>query len=91
MFKHLRVDGDRLYVTFSSNHTNLRVPNRQLLALHAACARVAHMSGAAEASDEVECDVEGMRALAFDGSSACLLDHLMIPYAPIPGQAHLPS
>jgi hypothetical protein len=87
MFKHLHVDGDRLYVTSSSNHTNLRVPNRHTLAFHAACARVAHMSGAANAFDEAGRDVEETRDFAFDGSSARLLDHLMIPYAPIHGLA----
>ena len=87
MFGHLRVDGNRLSVTFSSNHENARVPNPKLLALHAACARVAHMSGAAEAFDEFERDVDDTRVLAFDGSSSRLLDHLMTPFAAIPGVA----
>lgn len=87
MFRHLHVDGDQLSVTFSSNHKDARVPNPKLLALHAACARVAHMSGAAEAFDELERDVEVTRVLAFDGSSAHLLDHLMTPFATIPGIA----
>ena len=92
MFKDfgcLRDDGNRLYVTFSSynNNQNARLPNPKLLALHAACARVAHMSGAAEAFDELERDVEETRVLAFDGSSARLLDHLMSPSMTISGVA----
>ena len=42
------------------------------------------MSGAAEAFDEVERDVEDTRVLAFNGSSAYLLDHLLTPFAAIP-------
>ena len=58
-----------------------------LLSLHAACARVAHMSAAAESFDEPERDVEDVtRVLAFAGSSPCLLEHLVIPFA-IPGVA----
>ena len=64
------VDGDRLSVTFSSNHENARSPDPLLLALHATCAWVAHMSGDAEAFYELERDVEDMRVLAFDESSA---------------------
>ena len=42
------------------------------------------MSGAAEAFDEVERDIEDTRVLAFNGSSAHLLDHLLIPFVAIP-------
>ena len=45
------------------------------------------MSGAAETFDELERDIEDGTALAFDGSSAHLLDHLMTPFAVIPGVA----
>ena len=70
---------------FTSNHGDAQLPNPKLLTLHAACARVVRMSGAAEAIDKLECDVEEMRVLAFDGSSSHLLDHLMIPFATISG------
>ena len=43
------------------------------------------MSGAAEAFNEVERDIEDTRVLAFDGSSAHLLDHLLTPFVAIPG------
>lgn len=86
MFGHLDADGNRLFVEFSSS-VDAQYPNPKLLALHAACARVAHMSGAAEAFDELERDVEDTRVLASDGSSARLLDHLITPFAAIPGVA----
>ena len=59
----------------------------RLLALHAACARVAHMSGAAKAFDELERDVEDTEVLAFDGSSSRLLDHLLTPFSVVPEAA----
>jgi len=69
-YKHVRDDDGRLSVTFSSNHADARPPNPKLLALHAASARVVHMSGAAQAFheldrnaktfDELECDFEEM-------------------------------
>ena len=83
----MRVDGNRLSVRFSSNNPDARLPNPKLLALHAACARVAHMSGAAEAFDELERDVEETKVLAFDRSSARLLDHLTPPSMTTPGVA----
>ena len=84
LFKYLRVEGDRLCVTFSPGHMDTQPPSPQLLALHAACARVVHMSGAAEALDELHHDAEEMTVLALDGSSARLLDHPMSPFATIP-------
>lgn len=85
MFGHLHADGNHLSVTFTSNYENAQLPNPQLLALHATYARVAHMSGAAEAFDELDRGVEDARVLAFDGSSAHLLNHLMASFAVVPG------
>jgi len=79
--------GNRQHATFTSNHPKARLPNPKLLALHAACARVAHMSGATEVIDELERDAEATRVLTSDGSSARLLDHLMTPFATVPGVA----
>ena len=87
LFKYLHRDGDRLFVTFSSHDTDARLPDCNLLTLHAVCARVAHLSGAAQAIDELDQDVEELRVLAFDGSSARLLDHLMVPFAAVSGVA----
>ena len=93
MYKHLRDDGGRLSVTFSSHHPDARVPNPKLLALHAACSRVVHMSGATEAFDELdrnagafdesERDPEKTSVPAFNDSSASLPDHLVTPFATI--------
>ncbi|KAJ7118455.1 hypothetical protein C8R43DRAFT_934221 [Mycena crocata] len=57
----------------------LPLPDPRLLALHAVCARVAHMSGAAEALDSFERDVEETLVLARDGASANLVDRLLSP------------
>jgi hypothetical protein len=53
------------------------LPDPDLIALHAACARVAHMSGAAEYFDMLERDAEETAVLARDGSSAYLLHGLL--------------
>jgi len=55
----------------------LALPDPDLIALHAACARVAHMSGAAEYIASLERDEEEMTVLASDGSSAYLLHGLL--------------
>ena len=53
------------------------LPDGDLIALHAACARVAWMSGAAEFFDMLEPDAEEMTVLASDGSSAYILRGLL--------------
>ena len=42
------------------------------------------MSGAVETFDKMERDLENAMVLAFDGSSAHLLDHLLAPFEAIP-------
>lgn len=56
------------------------IPDRRLLALHAACARVAHMSGAAEFLDQLFWDAEESRVLLSDGSSVTMLSALLGPF-----------
>jgi hypothetical protein len=51
----------------------LPLPDPRYLALHAACARVAHLSGAGEYIDTFDKDMETTLVLAKDGSSAKLL------------------
>jgi len=80
-YGHLHADGDRISVTFSRSHENLQLPDAQLLVLHAACARVAHVYDTAEAFDELERDIKNIRVLAFDGSSPRLLGCLLTPFA----------
>jgi hypothetical protein len=60
-------------VTFVSPSPNLPLPNPKLLALHAACARVCVMSGAAEYFDKIRSDMEELPVLAEDGSSMDVL------------------
>ncbi|CAL1697742.1 unnamed protein product [Somion occarium] len=64
----------RQLVTFSTHDTeHLPLPSADLLALHAACAKVAHLSGAAEYLDELDRHLETSKVLAFDGGSAEVL------------------
>ena len=53
------------------------LPDPDLIALHAACARVSYLSGAGEYFDMLERDAEEMTVLASDGSSASLLLRLL--------------
>ena len=45
------------------------------------------MSGAAEFFDQLKRDAEETKTLAFDGSSARLLNNLISPFAVVPGVA----
>ncbi|KAG6823534.1 hypothetical protein H0H87_000877, partial [Tephrocybe sp. NHM501043] len=49
------------------------LPNRTMLAVHAACSRIAHMSGAAEHIDLILRELKDITVLADDGSVADLL------------------
>ncbi|KAG6826820.1 hypothetical protein H0H92_014290 [Tricholoma furcatifolium] len=67
----------------------LQLPDRTLLALRAACSRVANMSGAAEHIDHILRDLEEIPFLADDGSMADLLSHRIstaVPAAAIQAQ-----
>ena len=55
----------------------LPVPSPEWLALHAACAKVAHLSGAAEYIETILRDAEETTVLAADGSSGEILTHLL--------------
>ncbi|KAI0312630.1 hypothetical protein OF83DRAFT_1145133, partial [Amylostereum chailletii] len=52
---------------------HLPLPDPNLLALHAACAKVAHLSGAGEHVDRIFRDIEEIGVLAEDGGSAEVL------------------
>ncbi|KAF8120382.1 hypothetical protein EV363DRAFT_1190685, partial [Boletus edulis] len=56
--KSSRLCIDSFVVDFSSKDEQLPPPHPLLLALHATCARVAHMSGATEFFDQIEWDAE---------------------------------
>lgn len=53
------------------------LPDPRYLELHAACARVAHLSGAAEYIDQILREEEVTKVLAFDGGSSDLLNHIL--------------
>ena len=55
----------------------LPLPDPRYLALHAACARVAHLSGAGEYIDKALRDIEETGALANDGPSHALYHALV--------------
>lgn len=63
-------------VTFSSQCAGLDLPDPRYLQMHAAAARIAHMSGAAACIDDILDDLdEGQtRVMSGDGLSAHLLD-----------------
>ena len=81
------IDGAPMVVEFTSEVEGVQLPDPLLLVLHATCTRGAHMSGAAEFFDQLECDAEEMEVLAFYGSSAPLLGSLISAFAVIPGVA----
>ncbi|KAF8346379.1 hypothetical protein F5887DRAFT_883702 [Amanita rubescens] len=63
-------------ITFTTpDPDKLPVPSREYLALHAACTKVAHFSGAGEYADSVLREMEDTSVLSSDGSSAAILDH----------------
>ena len=63
-------------IKFSTdNPKTLPVPSREYLALHAACAKVAHLSGAAEYMNSVMWEMEETLVLSSDGASAAVLEH----------------
>ena len=65
---------------FRSARQGLPLPNPAYLRIHAACCRVAHLSGAGEYMEKVLEDLEDMRVLPQDGSSAYLLSYALKPY-----------
>jgi len=60
-------------ITFRSTHPGLPLPNPIYLKIHASCCRIAHLSGAGEYMDKTLEDLEEMRVLSKDGTSAHLL------------------
>ncbi|EUC62641.1 hypothetical protein RSOL_424570 [Rhizoctonia solani AG-3 Rhs1AP] len=64
-------------ITFTTSNPALPLPDRRYLALHAACARVAHLSGATETIGSISNEMEHRGVLSEDGSSAVLLEHFL--------------
>ncbi|KZT06607.1 uncharacterized protein LAESUDRAFT_725698 [Laetiporus sulphureus 93-53] len=63
-------------------HHNLPLPSPKYLRIHAACCRVAHLSGAAEYLDRVLRDMEELPVLAENGASADVLAHALLYLVP---------
>ncbi|KAF4609636.1 hypothetical protein D9613_012069 [Agrocybe pediades] len=64
-------------VTFKSSKPDLPPPSPVYLAIHAACAQVAHLPGAAKLMDQYEREMEDGLVLCPSGDSAGLLDHAL--------------
>jgi hypothetical protein len=70
-------------VTFTSSDPSIfPYPSPQLLGLHAACAKVAHLSGAGEYIDKFDSDADDLDVLATDGSSSDVLTHALLRSTP---------
>ncbi|THH28676.1 hypothetical protein EUX98_g5526 [Antrodiella citrinella] len=66
-------------VEFTSTYPDkFALPSPAMLSLHATCAQVAHMSGAAEYLDELDRKIEEVSVLLSDGGSAELLSHAIL-------------
>jgi len=53
------------------------MPSKEYLSLHAACAKVANMSGAAEYLEDLDGEREEGKTLAADGSSMPLFENVL--------------
>ncbi|KAJ3861459.1 hypothetical protein EV359DRAFT_84301 [Lentinula novae-zelandiae] len=65
------------FTTFTTLDPRLPLPDPALLALHATCANVAHLSGAGEHIDRVHKDLRHLDVLAEDGGSSDVLFHAL--------------
>ena len=64
------------FVTFTTpDQDKLPVPSPAYLAIHAACAKAARLSGAAKYIDKFYQDMDDSKILARDGASASMLEH----------------
>jgi hypothetical protein len=65
-------------ITFtSSDPAKLPIPSPELIALHATCAKVAHLSGAGAYIDKLDGDADDLDVLAGDGGSSDVLTHIL--------------
>ncbi|EEB90280.1 hypothetical protein MPER_11531 [Moniliophthora perniciosa FA553] len=65
-------------ITFVTSDSELSLPSPELLALHAACAKVAHLSGAAAYIDKLDRDTDDLCVLAHDGGSSSILNNALL-------------
>jgi len=69
-------------VTFTTT-TPFPLPDPRYLCIHAACAKIAHISGAGEYIDTIYKDIEDMRVMATDGSSVEALRYALTHKIPV--------
>ncbi|KDQ51059.1 hypothetical protein JAAARDRAFT_541675 [Jaapia argillacea MUCL 33604] len=69
----LGIDPSNPEIQLTTTDPDLPLPDPRLLRLHAACAKVAHLSGAGRIVDETLRDIEELNVLAHDGGSAHVL------------------
>jgi len=67
-------------ITFQTT-TDIALPNPEYLRIHAACCKVALLSGATEHMDKILEDLEDMQVLSKDGSSAHVLAFALQPFS----------
>lgn len=65
------------FMTFTTSDPLIPLPDPKLLALHATCAKVAHLSGAGRYVDRVQKDSQRLQVLAEDGGSSDVLLHAL--------------
>ncbi|KAJ3914538.1 hypothetical protein F5877DRAFT_50287 [Lentinula edodes] len=65
------------FTTFTTSDPRLPLPDPALLALHATCAKVAHLSGAGEHIDRVHRDLRHLDVLTENGGSSDVLFHAL--------------
>lgn len=69
-------------VTFTTpDPTKLPVPSRTYLDIHAACCRVAHLSGGGEYIDAILRELEYTTVLSEDGASIKALQYALMPFS----------
>lgn len=69
-------------VTFTTpDPLTLPIPSRDYLELHAACCRVANLSGAGEHIDRILRELEDIQVLSPDGSSVEALQYALLPFS----------
>ncbi|KAF8528998.1 hypothetical protein BU17DRAFT_37320 [Hysterangium stoloniferum] len=64
-------------ISFESKYKHLPLPSPTYLGIHAACARVCHLSGAAKYIDKYEREMEDIEVLSTDGASADILHYAL--------------
>ncbi|KDQ52299.1 hypothetical protein JAAARDRAFT_198467 [Jaapia argillacea MUCL 33604] len=69
----LGINANNPQIQLTTTDVDLPLPDPHLLRLHAACAKVAHLSGAGQIVDAILRDIEELEVLAYDGGSAHVL------------------